>query len=372
MVAAKVRSGYVAYPMMNEIRAQQLVRQAIKTFSLDLHGLVVLTEAASGLYALTPLIAACAGADRVLALTRDSRFGSATAMRDMTMALARRWAIADRVKVLLSRDDEQISTADIVTNLGFVRPLDMALLTRLKPTVAIPLMWETWEFRPADLDLEACRRLGIPVLGTNEHVPELQTIGYIGHLSLKLLFDLDIEIFRSRIVVIGSGEFASVAVTALEGAGAFVVQLVPTSVGRLEYAEAREVLRDLDAVVIVEHHSRTQLIGQGSSVTATNLAEWSPGVVVAHICGAVDREDLRESRIQHAPAEIASAGHMSVATDYVGPRPLIELHTAGLRVGEALARARLHGLTAREAEDEVLQSLAVAQGFVGYHDAVQR
>jgi hypothetical protein len=30
---------------------------------------------------------------------------------------------------------------------------------------------------------------------------------------------------------------------------------------------------------------------------------------------------------------------MKVATDYVGPRPVIDLHAAGLKVGEELVRA---------------------------------
>jgi hypothetical protein len=59
---------------------------------------------------------------------------------------------------------------------------------------------------------------------------------------------------------------------------------------------------------------------------------------------------------------------MSVATDYIGPTPLIKLHTAGLKVGESLARARLKGLNGLEAELAVLRANSLAQGFPGYHD----
>lgn len=62
---------------MDEHRVGRLMKAAIETFELDLAGLTVLTEAATGYCALTPVLAAVAGADRVLALARDSRHGTA-------------------------------------------------------------------------------------------------------------------------------------------------------------------------------------------------------------------------------------------------------------------------------------------------------
>ena len=50
---------------MNETRCHQLINQAISLFALDLSNMIVLTEAATGYYMLTPLIAALAGAERV-------------------------------------------------------------------------------------------------------------------------------------------------------------------------------------------------------------------------------------------------------------------------------------------------------------------
>ena len=98
------------------------------------------------------------------------------------MAMASRWKIFDRLVLLGSRNDERIGSADIVTNLGFVRPINGEFLRRLKPTAVIPLMFETWEYRHADLDLSECRRLGIAVLGTNEHHPDLKILENIGKL----------------------------------------------------------------------------------------------------------------------------------------------------------------------------------------------
>jgi len=39
----------------------------------------------------------------------------------------------------------------------------------------------------------------------------------------------------------------------------------------------------------------------------------------------------------------------------LGPKPLIALHSGGLKVGELLAKARLKGLSCTEAEREALK-----------------
>ena len=61
---------------------------------------------------------------------------------------------------------------------------------------------------------------------------------------------------------------------------------------------------------------------------------------------------------------------MSVGTDYLGPKPLIDLHTAGLKVGHSLHLARRAGLSAFDAEMQVLSESDLAQGFPGYHNGI--
>jgi hypothetical protein len=351
--------------MVNAHRCRRLVERAIERFSLNLEGYTVLTEAATGYYLLTPLIAALAGAQQVYALTRDSRYGNVTDVYNETMKLARRWGVAQRVEIFCSRTDPRINQADIVTNLGFVRPLDQNFLRRLKPTAVIPLMFETWEYRAEDLDLAECRRLEIPVLGTNEHHPDLQIFDYIGHLALKLLYKLDVEVFQSLIIVLGSGEFAEVTRNTLESAGAQVFWVESQSPGALAANLTSEVFRSADALVIVEHQSRRRLIGYQAEIKAEDLKASNPGLVVAHICGGVDRDALAAAGLRCAPDQFALPAFMSVATDYLGPKPMILLHTAGLKVGEELARARLAGFDAKKAELLVLEQSPLAQGFTG-------
>ncbi len=354
-----------AFSLKNELRCYRLVIYALMTFSLDLKGLFLLTEAATGYYALTPLIGALAGAEKVYCITRDSRYGSAREAAEATKGLAKAWGVVDRIEAVADRDDPAIRLADIVTNLGFVRPLDANFLGRLKATAVIPLMREPWEFRDSDLDLQECRRRGIPVLGTNERHPTLQTFGYIGHLCMKLLFELDIEVFQSRVVLVGSGEFVHAAVVALTRAGADVTVINPSLKDAFQLEAEREALRWADVLVVIELSMREKIIGQGGRITASGLACLNRRIVVAHIAGYVERGELEAAGIDCRPERFAPPGFMSAATDYLGPKPLIDLHAAGLKVGELMARQRLLGRSATETERRVLSETDLALGFDG-------
>ncbi len=331
-------------------RISRLMKEAIEKFDLSLKGLEVLTEAATGYFMLTPIIAAVADAVKVYAVTKDSQYGRASDIRDATMALARHFGVERGIQVITSSYAPEIANADIITNLGHVRPLDKPFLSRLKKTAVIPLMFEAWEWRPEDLDLVECRAMGIPVLATNEEHEDLQTMRFVGHLSLKLLFELEIEIFESRIVVLGSGKFGAAVTKSLRDGGSSVNHMETESPDVLKKKEVLEALRRCDGVVIAEHVCREELIGPSGPISGKDLRTLNPSLVLVHIAGNVDQEDIRRAGIRCRPEGFAKPGYMSVTTNDLGPRPSIDLHAAGLKIGEIMARARLRGEDGPKAE----------------------
>ena len=348
-------------------RIKNIINQSISTFQLNLSGLTILTEAATGYYILTPIIAALARADYVLALTRDSKYGQVAEVRRETMKLARTWNVDDKIKVINDRNDERIGNSDIITNLGFVRPIDTSFLKKVKKKAVIPLMWETWEFRSEDIDLEECRRLEIPVLGTNEHHPDLRIFEYIGYIALKLLFETDIEVLHSKIALLGQGEFAEQVQKTLKAAHADVDPIFREDSKYSSIEKSKSIITQADAIVVVEHHEKRQLIGDKGLITAEELFRLNRYVTLIHICGGVDQRVLIKNGVKCWPRTFAPAGHMSVGTDYIGPTPLIKLHTAGLKVGEYLAHAHKAGDSAFDSEMDVLARSELVQGFEGYH-----
>ena len=115
--------------------------------------------------------------------------------------------------------------------------------------------------------------------------------------------------------------------------------------------------------MIAEHHHRHLLFGDEGDLSAEELHHLRSDLTVIHICGGADRTSLEAKGVRCYPETFSPAGYMSVATDYLGPKPLIDLHTAGLKIGETMARARARGLSPLQTECEVLERTSLAQGF---------
>ena len=322
--------------MDNFLRVKRLMESAISDLSLRLGGISVLTEAASGAFAVTPLIAALSGADAVIAVTRDSEYGSASEVKEYIESWAENLGVAGRIHVTTQPAYMHAHSVDLVTNLGFVRPLDERLINLLPSDAAIALMWETWEFRAEDVDLGACRRRGIPVLGTCETHPRLQIFRYVGLVVLKLLLEANIEVFNSHILLVGSGPFGQETKQVLEANGALLFHLDPVENWGPDSWDLKHVAKDVDAIVLTEHRAKFTLLGGKTGLPL----EWfdGSGVVIIHLCGKVEEEALAQKGLRKIPARRVEPGFMAVATDYVGPRPVIDLHAGGLKVGEALVR----------------------------------
>lgn len=355
------------------LRVKKLLIDAIKKFELNLCGFNILTEAASGYFILTPIIAAIAGARKVYAITKDSQYASAEEVKKNTHLLAGYFGVKDKIEILTSLEKKIVKKIDIITNLGFVRPITKQFIDNLKPTAVIPLMWEPWEYRETDLDLKACFKRDILVLGTNEHNAQLQIFGYLGLVTIKLLFEMGIEVFKSNLLVVGTGDFGSIITKCLKknGANAYWVTahksnypalanlIVGTS---LKDRKVKKILKNTDAIVFAEHNSKELLLGKNGQISGSILFKLNPSICIVHIAGNIQQSDLVKNCIQFIPSTIAEAGKMSVTTDYVGPKPLIDLHTAGLKIGEEMAHARKKGLSTEEARRKVLKN-SLAKDF---------
>ena len=343
----------------NYPRTARLIEEAVASLDLDLAGLSVYTEAATGGFAATAATAIAAGADTVYALATDSSYGTATEAQDHTERLTNRVGDGGRLVFRNRKRRTDVVVADIVTNTGFVRPIDEQMVDWLSGESAIPLMYEPWEFRAADMDIDALWAKGIPVLGTDESDDRVATQRYLRALAVKVALECDLEVQRGSFLVIGDGRMAAYAARGLDALGGSVTRIAPEEledgddvVGWL----SDDVLERLDAVFVVDHETDRTLIGTGGLIEPATLARRAPGVVVAHICGPIAADELDAAEIRYVPSTPAPAGTMSYTTGYLGPRPIVELHAAGLRVGADLVRERRAGADWRTATKTVSET----------------
>ena len=318
-----------ARPGLHPLRLARLVDEAVVRCELDLTGAVVLTEAATASYAVTPVIAARAGASRVYAVTRSTRFGSVEQVRAETLELARLLGVDNRIQIVDEKRRAIVEEADIVTNSGHVRPLDAETIAWLKPGAVIPLMYETWELRPADLDLAACRRKGILVAGTNERHPAVDVFSFLGVLAVRLLHDAGVAVFKSSVLVVCDNDFGPYIERGLSNAGAAVDLVHDATAGQANVAYD---------VILVAMTPRPEPVLSESDVRRMAVA-W-PDAVVAQYFGDLDRALIASLGLPIWPVEAPRPGHMGILPAEVGPEPTLRLQSGGLKAGEVLWRYR--------------------------------
>jgi len=326
----------VPLPGLDNRRLVRLMAAAVQRCGLDLTGRVVLTEAASGAYAVTPVLAALAGA-QVCALAATTRYASAAQLAEGTTELARLAGVAGRIELITEKTAGVLGAADIVTNSGQVRPIDAAVVAQLKPSAVIPLMYEAWEFRGADVDLGACLRRGIPVAGTSETHPAVDVFSFLGPMAVKQLHDAGLPVYGNDLLLLCDNQFAPFIADYLRASGARVAQATALTEPTLaDAALARGGLAGPpDAVILALRPAGAPVLG---AVGAAWLADRAPGAVLVQYWGDVDRAAAAAARVPMWPPDAPAAGHMGVLPSAVGPEPVVCLQAGGLKVGEILAR----------------------------------
>ncbi len=318
-------------PGLNPVRLAKLMNMAIERCELDLRDCTILTEAASCAWVVTPVLAALAGAKRVYALSRSTRYGTIADVSDQTLQLARLVRVVDRIQLITEKSREIVSQADIVTNTGHVRPIDATTVAWMKPTAVVSLMYEAWEFRPGDVDLVACLERSIPVAGSNERHPAIDAFSYLGIMAIKLCTDAGVAVWGSRILLLCDNEFRQFIKHGLARVGAVVDSFACLSAARPE--------TPYDGIVIALRPRTGPVL---SAKDAAVIASYWPGAVVAQFWGDVDRDAFLQIGVPVWPAEAPAPGHMGIF-DEIGPEPVLRLATGGLKVGEILSRERRAG-----------------------------
>ncbi|WP_370946360.1 hypothetical protein AB5J62_01860 [Amycolatopsis sp. cg5] len=311
----------------NPDRLLALCAEAVERMKLDLSGRVVVTEAATGAYAVTPVLAAMAGAAEVRALSKDSRYGSARDAEDGIRRLG-----AD-VKFSRVKDAALFDGADVVTNSGHLRPLDAETISWLRPGSAISLMYEPWELRPGEVDLDACHARGVHVAGPNEHHPSIGVFEYSGVMAVKQLLDAGVPVLGSRVLLLCDNVFASDIEQGITALGGHV-----TTAANLDGAPSGR----LDAVIVALSPGPAPVL---DSVAVKRIRGEHPGAVLIQFWGDIERDDQA-----CWPPSAPDPGHMGILPSAVGADPIVALQTGGLKVGELLTRGR----PVTEAEEALL------------------
>jgi hypothetical protein len=319
----------------------------VEALDLDLQGTTVLTEAATGAYVVTPLLAAMAGA-RVFAFAKNTRHGTVEEVFANTMKLVDQCKTPQLDITLVSElTPEIISQADVITNSGHLRPLNEEKLRHAKDSVVIPLMYEAWEWRNADIELAYVRKRGFRLGATNERHPDIDVFNYLGDMALKQVFDAGICPYKNRFVLICNNDFGPyIAKVISRVCDAVAVIDVDENKRKYDFTNVEWIggfpeirvpkqFKCAEAVIFSAYPFDQTWIGENTPLSIEQLKNEFDDVFVLRYAGDVDSKVLDKERIRYFPAHVAS-GHMGVLPSAIGYDPIIRLQAGGLKAAQAL------------------------------------
>ena len=312
-------------------RIIRIINQEIKNLNLDLSGLNIITELGSNGYMLGPLIATLAGAKKVTTLTKDSFFGKSDEIINGFKAFFPDEEYQNKIDTKIELTDKDFKSADIITNTGFLRPIDTSIIEILRPNVVIPLMYDKWELREDDIDILACTSQNIKISGTNEDLDLYPIFDFCGLLATKLALESDFEIRENKIIVWSDDNFGKTIKKQFETLGAASVCLTNN------FQDVLDNVSDLDFILIADYNE-TRAYGTDYFFDFNKLIKINHDIIFIHLFGNLNYDKLKEKEVKIYPPKNGYSKKMSYALDYLGIIPLIKLLAASFKVAECLIR----------------------------------
>ncbi len=328
----------------------KLVRQ-VSALQLNLKGKTVLTEAATGAYIVTPVLAALAGA-KVFAFSKTTRYGKVEDVFAETRRLADQFKeFPLRIHYIEKLSPEIIAEADIITNSGHLRPLNESMLSHAKDELVIPLMYEAWEWRDADMDIGYIRKRGFKIGATNERHPDVDVFSYLGDMALKQIFDAGICPYRNRFILLCNNDFGPFIARVLAGVcdGLAVIDKDEHKghynqdqidwIGGFPEIKVPESYKNAEAVIFTAYPFDQPWIGEKEPISIQQIQSQMSDPYLLRYAGDIDEEAFIKRGLRFFPGHVHS-GHMGILPSAIGYDPIIRLQAGGLKTGEGLLNGK--------------------------------
>jgi hypothetical protein len=324
---------------LSDKRAITIIKRSLDKLQVHLTGFNVLTEVGSGFYKYTPIIAALAGAKEVNACTGDSRYGKGVDNISDCKAICDFLGLPNVNFFNNEIPADKIRSSNIITNSGFLRPLNEKLLRHIDPdTTVIPLMFEAWELRTDDIDIEYCKKANIRVAGTWENHPDILVFNAVEALALKMAFEAGYEVYQNNIVVWGDDHFGTKAYQGFLKAGAASVVRINT------IDELKRSIEGIDFIYLCDYFDEASYFGLNGKFESFELLFAENSIGIVHLFGAVDTTYLKAKNIFVYPEVKGRSRQMTFTLGHVGLKPIINLQCAGFKVAQDMLQGRLSSL----------------------------
>tara|TARA_B110000977_G_scaffold197692_1_gene280859 strand:+ start:1322 stop:2362 length:1041 start_codon:yes stop_codon:yes gene_type:complete len=320
---------------MNKIkknRSIRLIRKFIEELNLDLTDFQIITELGSNNYMLTPIIAVLAGAKKVITYTSDSVYGNSNEIIQSFLKNFPEQIFQERITAKEKLFSEDYQSIDIITNSRSLRPINRSKIKHLSKRTVIPLMYDRWEIREEDIDVQACSEKGIMIAGTNESASFFPIFEYCGLLAAKMSFDAGYEIRQNNILIWSKDEFGETIKKEFQALGANEVIMTT------DFSEVEKKCDSLDFIFLTDYHEKRSFTEDNGFFNFKILKEKNQDIGIVHLYGKIDYSFCEKYDVNLFPKKDGYASKMSFTLDYLGLVPLVKLIIGSFKVAECLLK----------------------------------
>jgi hypothetical protein len=316
-------------------REISIIKDTINLLNLDLTGLTVLTECGTGHFQYLPIIAGLSNASHVNVYIKDTIYGSCDDIENNLLKLINENQIKTKIKIYKNNlDPSAFKNIDIITNSGMLRPLDKQKLSNVgNYNTVIPLMYEKWELRESDIDVDFCNLNKIRLGGTWENFPKLNIFEFCEPLILKIIFNAGYEIKENKCIIFSSDNFGHLAKKGIEKLGGKVIYM------GVDIESIYNHIDDVDFILFADYLNKENLITNESSLFDIDLIlRKNKNIGIIHLAGKIDLDLVVRKNGRISPFKEGMPVKMTETLSYLGDIPTLRLLVAGLKVGQCLSQ----------------------------------
>ena len=311
--------------MLKNKKFKELARQYIDKYSLNLEGYNVLVPKMEDEPLLLALISGMAGAGNIYVF-------------DPTINLNKKYEPSAKefdfnINFIGSTSSETLSNVNIILKNSQIPLTGEKLNCFARKSSVISMFAENLDFSNLQgMETEHCRSKDLSVIGLDIENPKIGFYQQLSHIIIKRCHNLGIDVFKSKILLLGNGSFLNCTLSLLKSAGAVVYAYNTESSADQSYILKH--LKELDAIIVMDYpQTKNQIIGSEGIISICDIVDLCPLVKVIHICGKTETGSLKLGKISYSPENITQ-DTLNLNIKELGERGITEIAAASLKIAE--------------------------------------
>lgn len=310
----------------------ELIKQNIDLFKLQLNNYSILLPASQKEPALLAVIAAMAGAKAVYVKTNK------LLIKENITKTATEFGF-ENIKCVDNITPEILSQINIVVKGGEIDKIDSVFINNLNKKAVISLFPENLDFNNTEnIEMEAFNKETASVIGIDPDDKNLNLYKYFSHVLLKRCYETGLDVYKSRLLLLGHGNMLDASLQLLKAAGAIVYSY--NIQGNLDQSSLIKRLPELDAIIVMDYPQISkQVIGSKGILSISDIVDLCPHAKIIHFSGIIEETSLNLGKIKCFPDKITQ-NSINLNICELGEKSLVEVAIACLKVADNFIKSR--------------------------------